>query len=407
MYDPRYLLVLLSGILLLGVIALAHSAHANRPLPWDCKDWRPSAHEERETRILESLAENRGKTLYCGVHQSETFGKAETWEAGQGRNERDDTIYFGERGQFRGFIAAQEGWLTNGQSGITGVSLDRIFEFPRPQKEKAPPRPAAAPKKKQSEPPPNLAYGREYPSSTLYRHNVNNPGHATTGYLIANPQAGQPGEYNYLRGHRTHENAFVLAPTNSPYPIDEAGLEWALYGAGRSSDPENYALFEIWGGATEECRALGYQRATRVKWWYLDANQDGNPDTRTHNGTTYRTILYTAYCVTPPSDPEPTPTPEPTRTPTPEPTATPEPTPAPSPTPEPTPEPTPTPASKPEPTPAPSPTPEPKPMPEPTPTPTPEPTPTPTPTPTPEPKEATCIGPQGQVIDPDEGQQVQ
>ena len=41
----------------------------------------------------------------------------------------------GERGSFRGFIAAQEGWLTEGESGVTGVSIDRIFEFPRETKE--------------------------------------------------------------------------------------------------------------------------------------------------------------------------------------------------------------------------------------------------------------------------------
>ena len=75
---------------------------------------RVFAHADRATAILESLAENRGKTLYCGVDQSDTFGKAETWAAGKDRNERDDTVYFGERGQFRGFIAAQEGWLTDG-----------------------------------------------------------------------------------------------------------------------------------------------------------------------------------------------------------------------------------------------------------------------------------------------------
>ena len=107
-----------------------------RSIPWDCSDWQAFAHADRPTTILESLAENRGKTLYCGVDQSDTFTKAETWEAGRDRNERDDTVYFGERGQFRGFIAAQEGWLTEGESGVTGVSIDRIFEFPREKKKR-------------------------------------------------------------------------------------------------------------------------------------------------------------------------------------------------------------------------------------------------------------------------------
>ena len=105
-----------------------------RSIPWDCADWQAFAHADRTTSILESLAENRGKTLYCGVDQSDTFTKAETWEAGKDRNERDDTVYFGERGQFRGFIAAQEGYLTEGESGVTGVSIDRIFEFPREER---------------------------------------------------------------------------------------------------------------------------------------------------------------------------------------------------------------------------------------------------------------------------------
>ena len=105
-----------------------------RSIPWDCADWQAFAHADRTTAILESLAENRGKTLYCGVDQSDTFTKTETWEAGKDRNERDDTVYFGERGQFRGFIAAQEGYLTEGESGVTGVSIDRIFEFPREER---------------------------------------------------------------------------------------------------------------------------------------------------------------------------------------------------------------------------------------------------------------------------------
>ena len=105
-----------------------------RSIPWDCADWQAFAHADRTIAILESLAENRGKTLYCGIDQSDTFTKAETWAAGKDRNERDDTIYSGERGIFRGFIAAQEGWLTDGESGITGVSIDRIFEFPKEER---------------------------------------------------------------------------------------------------------------------------------------------------------------------------------------------------------------------------------------------------------------------------------
>jgi len=122
----------ITGIVLFLLLGVGYGiTQAARSIPWDCSDWQAFAHDDRPTAILESLAENRGKTLYCGIDQSDTFSKAETWEAGKDRNERDDTIYSGERGIFRGFIAAQEGWLTDGESGVTGVSIDRIFEFPR------------------------------------------------------------------------------------------------------------------------------------------------------------------------------------------------------------------------------------------------------------------------------------
>ena len=129
--------VFLTGIVLLLLLGAGYgiaTIQATRAIPWDCSDWQAFAHADRTIAILESLAENRGKTLYCGVDQSDTFAKAETWQAGKDRNERDDTVYFGERGQFRGFIAAQEGWLTDGESGVTGVSIDRIFEFPREER---------------------------------------------------------------------------------------------------------------------------------------------------------------------------------------------------------------------------------------------------------------------------------
>ena len=107
---------------------------AQAAIPWNCDDWQAFAHDDRTTAILESLAANRGKTLYCGVDQSDTFTKAETWAAGKDRNERDGTVYWGANGRrFRGFIAAQEGWLTEGESGLAGAKAADIFEFPRPE----------------------------------------------------------------------------------------------------------------------------------------------------------------------------------------------------------------------------------------------------------------------------------
>ena len=112
---------------------------APRSIPWDCSDWQESpavadADDARVSMILESLAANRGKSIYCAIDQSDTWTKSETWLAGRDRNERDDTVYFGQSGNFRGFLAAQEGYLTDGESGVTGVSRDLIFEFPREER---------------------------------------------------------------------------------------------------------------------------------------------------------------------------------------------------------------------------------------------------------------------------------
>ena len=120
---PKFLVAALALFLLICVGGGADSAHsAARTIPWNCSDWQAAAavddaEDARVSVILESLATNRGKTLYCGVDQSDTFTKAETWEAGRDRNERDDTVYYGENGRFRGFLAAQEGYLTDGESG--------------------------------------------------------------------------------------------------------------------------------------------------------------------------------------------------------------------------------------------------------------------------------------------------
>ena len=126
---PKFFIGGIVLFLLLGVGYGIATTQATRYIPWDCADWQAFDHADRATAILESLAENRGKTLYCGVDQSDTFAKAETWEAGKDRNERDDTMYQGERGRIRGFIAGQEGWLTEAESGVTGLSRQHIFGF--------------------------------------------------------------------------------------------------------------------------------------------------------------------------------------------------------------------------------------------------------------------------------------
>ena len=118
-------------------------AHARRFIRWDCSDWQPhpavaDADNELASSILETLAANRGKTLYCGLDQSDTWTKRQVYDNAHAHNDRDRTQYDGSQGQgrFRGFTAGQEGWLTDGEHGITGVSPERIFEFPEVKKKR-------------------------------------------------------------------------------------------------------------------------------------------------------------------------------------------------------------------------------------------------------------------------------
>ena len=118
------------------------AAHA-RFTRWDCSDWQPhpavaDADNELASSILETLAANRGKTLYCALDQSDTWTKRQVYDNAHAHNDRDRTQYDGSQGQgrFRGFTAGQEGWLTDGEHGITGVSPERIFEFPEVKKKR-------------------------------------------------------------------------------------------------------------------------------------------------------------------------------------------------------------------------------------------------------------------------------
>ena len=310
---PKFLMLGIALSLLLAAAGYGLTTIQARSIPWDCADWQAFAHADRTTAILESLAENRGKTLYCAIDQSDTFTKTETWEAGRDRNERDDTVYQGEQGRFRGFIAAQEGWLTDGESGVTGQSIDRIFEFPREER-----------KRRRKRELPTLRYNKAYPDSTLpvqrLTANPGPPGEAagpTTGYLIFD---GAPLP-NYVRSPRVRDNAFVrvYGPNGASgatataaranaiaawvTPSDEVVLGRATNGSGETAQAE-FGLHEIQGGATEECQHLypsrGYTRATKVKWWWYDG---GDLTLYTDQVSTspivfraYRTISYTAFC---------------------------------------------------------------------------------------------------------------
>ena len=223
----------ITGIVLFLLLGAGYGViQAARSIPWDCSDWQAFAHADRTTAILESLAENRGKTLYCGLDQSDTFSKAETWAAGKDRNERDDTVYFGERGHFRGFIAAQEGWLTEGESGITGQSIATIFEFPKAERKRRR-------KRKQ--------YLRDqlYASDNIYMFSAPGPErshavqatserHAREAWLAAPPTAAA------ILIYARQEGELVIAVPGHP-------------NNGRYS-----------GGVNAFCRSVGYQRSANV-----------------------------------------------------------------------------------------------------------------------------------------------
>ena len=253
---PKFIIPGLVFLLLLGAGYGLATIQAARAIPWDCSDWQAFAHADRTTAILESLAENRGKTLYCGIDQSDTFSKAETWAAGKDRNERDDTVYFGERGSFRGFIAAQEGWLTEGESGVTGVSIDRIFEFPREERRR------------------KKTVRRKIP--------------ADPSRLAASP----PGD-----------------PLNSANTASRATAEqWARNLFSVSVEPPSAFDWEQWGQivARDYCRSRGYSHARNVvtipfdhsignsaMWGYTE-DRDDRPNYWTF--AAYQTRQWTATC---------------------------------------------------------------------------------------------------------------
>ena len=232
---------------------------AARAIPWDCSDWQAFAHDDRTTAILETLAENRGKTLYCGIDQSDTFTKAETWAAGRDRNERDGTIYYGERGQFRGFIAAQEGWLTEGESGVTGQSIATIFEFPKAEERR---------RRKKRE------YDRDAvgdpPSYWTWYYGPEGAGAANATDAAANARAAfilnRPTEEERIRYARLSRTAF-LAQLSSDAEREHYGrIRNSLANPGEDFNSYyNGGVSDLHDGLDAFCRSLGYQRATNIE----------------------------------------------------------------------------------------------------------------------------------------------
>ena len=239
----------ITGIVLFLLLGAGYGAlQAARSIPWDCADWQAFAHDDRTTAILESLAENRGKTLYCGVDQSDTFAKAETWEAGKDRNERDDTIYQGERGRFRGFIAAQEGWLTEGESGVTGQPTARIFEFPKEERQR-----------------------RRKPKYEYLRHpdvNVN----TIWVWGLAGPRVQNSVE------SQANTAAQAAYPATDPSIAEIVSLVKSVetFRIQQGSNGNYYAYNRQYpGGLNEYCRRRGYEQAVNVDLYLLPRGSTG------------------------------------------------------------------------------------------------------------------------------------
>ncbi len=227
---------------------------APRSIPWDCSDWQESpavadADDARVSMILESLAANRGKSIYCAIDQSDTWTKAETWAAGRDRNERDDTVYFGQSGNFRGFLAAQEGYLTDGESGVTGVSRDLIFEFPREERRR-----------------------RRYKTVTETRYLAPS---AAADQMVWSEWGGRTEEVStgtrILQAQHRFTTAGNGAAANNYY---DASIPKARYGA--HSRLNNWPTLLREKG-NERCRALGYQRGVNPQMSFVDPSDGTTP----------------------------------------------------------------------------------------------------------------------------------
>ena len=82
MYRCRFLIAALTitALTIFLTVASSPTHAAPRTIPWDCSDWQESpavadAADARVSMILESLATNRGKSIYCAIEQSDTWTK--------------------------------------------------------------------------------------------------------------------------------------------------------------------------------------------------------------------------------------------------------------------------------------------------------------------------------------------
>ena len=276
-------------------------------VPHNCAEWAPIDHAERKTAILETLGVHRGQTLYCGIDQSDTFTAAEVFAAGKDHNQRDDTVYWGENGNFFGFTACQAGWLTDGEEGLTGCSTAAIFEFPRERV-----------RDRDSGRRLSLRYGRVYRSDG----SVLAAGVSSSKY---GPDAGNGGERvrrtggtnfrqrtyvwtDWVQGDQKTTETEALASARAEFAASEHATPEGIEERARvgSINSDLNEISPIFIGADAECRELGYKQARSINallapdegptadYLYLSSAQGQNPRYR------YRgRIYYEAVCWSP------------------------------------------------------------------------------------------------------------
>ena len=234
-------------------------------VPHNCAEWEPIAHEDRNIAILETLGVHRGQALYCGIDQSDTFAKAETWEIGQHHNQRDDTVYWGENGNFFGFTACQEGWLTEGESGLTGCGIHSIFEFPRERV-----------RDRDSGRKLFLRYGRTYttkPGATTSKYSGgkqrlqsgNTITYAVTFIYTPWVTGAEFGQQQDGANHAALADASARAAFNASEHATPDGIRALAQADGRRTS--DGLLAQTFIGADLECQELGYQRARSINAW--------------------------------------------------------------------------------------------------------------------------------------------
>lgn len=285
-------------------------------VPHNCAEWEPIDHAERKTAILESLGVHRGKTIYCGIDQSDTFSAAEVFEAGKDHNQRDDTTYWGENGNFPGFTACQAGWLTDGEEGLTGCSTAAIFEFPRERV-----------RDRDSGRRLSLRYGRHYEgdgpthpeiSSSLPFKYRNGETRTQTGGTIAGNTwvwtawvTGEALTVQNDQGAVNTRDARAYASAKANFAASEHVTPEGIKERARAGSIAGLEVAPTFVGAYWECRELGYKDVRGINAWFEDEadetlsnNQRVTPGFNTGQGSNYqydyrRRIFYNAVCWSP------------------------------------------------------------------------------------------------------------